>query len=403
MTNIFTEETGLNNVKASQLDNIITKLIDKQTKTTIQHFYSINNVKNIIPTTLINKNIYFKVANIQYSINKNGCFISLPLLNEDDIYEAKLYMPTKMIILADNNTQNSLFFCKLKNGNIEKKIGNSMCIKNIFELYDTITQKPYFYNQSLKYNWSAKMNSTKLNVLILYEYKCELDTTLLNIPDITENSSVYYINLEKDTRRRNQIENSYKDLSPVRINAVKDNGGFTGLLKTNYYILTNLINKNLLQTCPVIMEDDCLLLDKPGVFTARWQKYREYLIHHWGEWNYFSGGSIYIEPIRIVNKDPCVVECSYGLCTQCIVHSEASSKKVIDYVNSNSMTKGIDRLLCDNNETFWVPYPFLSSQVLENSNISKHLKESVYLNILKKEFIKSQAKLKRFVECNINK
>lgn len=278
-----------------------------------------------------------------------------------------------------------------------------MCIKNIFELYDTITQKPYFYNQSLKYNWSAKMNSTKLNVLILYEYKCELDTTLLNIPDITENSSVYYINLEKDTRRRNQIEDSFKGLSPVRINAVKDNRGFTGLLKTNYYILTNLINKNLLQTCPVIMEDDCLLLDKPDVFTARWQKYREYLIHHWGEWNYFSGGSIYIEPIRIVNKDPCVVECSYGLCTQFIVHSEASSKKVIDYVNSNSMTKGIDRLLCDNNETFWVPYPFLSSQVLENSNISKHLKESVYLNILKKEFIKSHAKLKRFVECNINK
>lgn len=61
------------------------------------------------------------MANIQYSINKNGCFISLPLLNEDNIYEAKLYIPTKMIILADNNTQNSLFFCKLTNGIIEKK------------------------------------------------------------------------------------------------------------------------------------------------------------------------------------------------------------------------------------------------------------------------------------------
>lgn len=326
----------------------------------------------------------------------------MPLLNEDDIYESKVYRPTKMIILADNNTKNSLFFCKLKNGNLEKKISNSLCIKNIFEFYNTISQKPYFYNQSLKYNWNAKMTSTKLNIIILYEYKCELDTTLLNIPEITENSSVYYINLEKDTRRRKHIEDNYKSLSPVRINAVKDNQGFTGLLKTNYYILTNLINKNLLKTCPIIIEDDCLLLDNPDVFTERWQKYKEYLIQHWGEWNYFSGGSIYIEPIRIVNKDPCIVECSYGLCTQFIVHSEASSKKVIEYVNSNSMTKGIDRILCDNNETFLVPYPFFSSQVLENSNIHQQLKENVYLNILRTEFIKSQAKLKTFVESNIS-
>lgn len=124
MTNNFTEETGLNNVKASQLDKIINNLTNVKINKAKKHFYSlneINDVKNILPTTLLNKNTHFTVANIQYSIYKNSCFITMPLLNEDDIYEAKLYRPTKMIILTDTNTKNSLFFCKLKNGNLEKK------------------------------------------------------------------------------------------------------------------------------------------------------------------------------------------------------------------------------------------------------------------------------------------
>lgn len=396
--NAFIEELNLKGNDIANLTQKISKL-----KNTLRSCFDIAEIKGVLSKTLLTKNALFKIISIPYEIKRSSCFIKLPLLNNVDIYENKLYKVSSLLILADSNTQNSLFYFKVKTEGIQLKINDHICIKNIHTFYENISENPYFFSNTLKYNWISKLNKNQLTTLVFYEPGHELDSSLLNIKDIrysdNTDSIVYYINLEKDTERRKHIEN-YHYLSAIRINAISDIRGFSGLLKTNYYILKNLIDKNLLKQCPIIMEDDCLLLDNQEIFVERWRKYREFLINNWGKWNYFSGGSIYIEPVKIINKDPCIVECKYGLCTQFMVHSEKSSKKVIDYVNSNEINVGIDRLLSDRKDTFWVPYPSLSSQLLKDTNICKWKTPQVYLNILQSEFKKSQLTLKTFVEKN---
>jgi hypothetical protein len=413
MSSNFIKDIDLNDRIMNNLDKKINELIHCQSDCddyTRKIFFDTNHIKNIISNTGLESHSHFKLTEIYYTIKNSSCFINLPLLNEQDIFEDELYEPKQLFIICNEDTRNSLFYCKLNRGVIQKKVENTICFNNIFGLYENIKQKPYFYNPKLKYNWNKKLNKDNnhtLKVLIFYNIKKNINRSVLSnfLSDKNtqnNNSEVYYINLDKDIKRREHIESNYGFLNSVRVNAVKDNQGFKGLLKTNYYLLSNLLNKNMLKECPIIMEDDCLLLDNKNVFEERWGKYKKYLKDNWGKWNYFSGGSIYIKPLRIINKDPCIVECSYGLCTQFIVHGERSAKKTINYVNSCSMLRGIDRLLCSGDDTFLVPYPFLATQLLENSNISKRMREEKYLTILRNEFKKSQEILKHFVENNID-
>jgi hypothetical protein len=258
------------------------------------------------------------------------------------------------------------------------------------------------------------MNNFKLKLNILDNdtnmFKNNTNTNTKNKNEIVLDDKIlnckyndyYYINLEKDTDRRKTFEINYNYLNSARISAIQHSKGFIGLLYTNYNLLKNLYDNNLLNRCPIIFEDDCLILNNNN-FIDRWGQYKKYLIENCGKWNYFSGGSIYLKPIKIINKNPCIVECSYGLCTQLIVHSNKSAKTVLDYVDNDKMTIGIDRVLCYKLKTFWVPYPFLCIQKSKNTNICTRMKPNTYLEIIQKEFVKSQNILRDFVNKNINK
>lgn len=378
----------------------------------------------------VNERMYFKIQSLPYNVRKSSMFFKFISIEDEDIYKDKIFEPFKMCLFLEDNYSNSIFFCKMKNGKIDVKVNNFLCINNPIDFFKNIQQVPYFYNNALKYNWSAQSKEKKhIKCIVIYSYKKEVENLFLDVKlshkhteqsilKTVENATnddievsnhnlnedkqiVYYINLEKDTERRESIESNYSYLNPIRIDAIKNNMGFIGLLKTNYYLLTKLINERLLEKCPIVMEDDCLLLDSKEVFLERWASYKKYLSDNWGKWNYFSGGAIYIKPLKIINKDPCIVECTYGLCTQFIVHGDTSSKKVIDYVNDNKMKLGIDRLLCSGKDTLWVPYPYLCIQKSKNTNICKRLYEEKYLKILQNEFKKSQIKLEKFVKENI--
>lgn len=221
------------------------------------------------------------------------------------------------------------------------------------------------------------------------------------IDDNNDNYDFYYINMDKDLNRKKVIEKQFVNNSLKRVKAVEHNKGYIGLLLSNYIILKHFIERSSISKCPVILEDDCFLLDTLPVFKTRWNSYKNVLKNTMGQWNYFSGGCIYIRPTRIVCEDPCIVECTFGTCTQFIVHSENSAKEVINHMeNKQNVFKGIDRFLTEKFDTFWVPYPFLCIQKSENTNICNHMCKDDYLNVLQKEFSNSQRVLEKFVKTH---
>lgn len=363
---------------------------------------TLNKISDLTPyldSNFINDNEFYKAINVPYSNLRGQYILNLPNINNETII-TKTYSPSKLLILLDNKTIDSVFSFKLSNNNklLTIKAKNVLCINNLKEFYNNVKNKASFVSKKNGFNWLLSDNQYDKKLTFIVLYKC-INDVIINA--VNNDTITFVINLDKDVERMNNIKKKYNYLKPVRIPAIHNDKGFIGLLKTNHHILSSCLKANILSKCPIIMEDDCLLLDEKDVFLKRWGKYKKYLIEHWGEWNYFSGGSIYLKPIKIINKEPCIVECSYGLCTQFIVHSPCSSKKVIDYVDKKNMRVGIDRLLCKDKDTFWVPYPFLCIQKSKETNISRRLDTRSYLNIIQTEFVKSRKVLEIFVNRHI--
>lgn len=402
-----------NILKQSEYDKIINTISNTYIKPNV--FLSNEPIKREFKNADVIECNYFKLLYIDYEVNNSIYTLKFPKLPEENIYMNNKYVMKSILIILENELLNSVFYYKIKNKIIKIPFKYSLYISNPYEFYKTINERPYItvtnftkkheVNKQTLHTFSAKTKTyNPIKMLVFYSFKDKIifndDNKIYNV--VEKNNEFYYINLEKDLHRRQLIEEQYLYINPQRIPAIKNNIGYLGLLYTNYYLLNSFIKKNIIDTCPVILEDDIKLINKNNIFLERWSKYKKYLIKNWGKWNYFSGGCIYIEPIKIINKDPCIVECKYGLCTQFIVHSNKSANKVINYVNKNVINMGIDRLLSDGTDTFWVPYPFLCIQQSTDSNICMRMKQSDYLNIIKNEFTNSQDILKQFVNKNTN-
>jgi hypothetical protein len=393
--NFLKEQSELNQ---TNYNNIIKKIhnYDKNV------FIDTDLIKNELKLYKLEECKYFKVIDLECELYKSNYEFKLPTISPDTIYMNNKYSLNRIIILLENNAKNSIFYFNFKNSSIKTLMKNTIYITNPIEFYKNITGHPYFSNKTSTNTNNLSLIKFKyapLKMLVFYSFKEKIDINnhlIYNTVDENQ-SNFYYINLHKDIERRQNIETAYSLLNPIRVKAIKNTIGYVGLLYTNYYLLISLCNKNMLKSCPVILEDDFYLLDTDILFLERWNKYKNYLINNWGKWNYFSGGCIYIEPLKIINKDPCIVECKYGLCTQFIVHSDKSAKKVINYVNKNNINTGIDRLLSDRTDTFWVPYPFFCIQKSKETNICTRMESCKYLNIIQQEFNKSQVILKNFV------
>lgn len=397
MRKINNSNDTLEKLNVNEFNKVKEQLVQLE-KNTPCGFHETTHLSSIKPLSLGASN-HFQIRTISYTLKNNAFFLDFPFFDREHIYQSKIYKPTRFLFLLEGVLVNSVFFCKFKNNKkIETKVNNLLTL-NVSDFSAPLAQKPYFYNKNAASNW-ALQTKKKQNIIMLIEYSYKENVVINNI--VPQESEFYFINLKKDIERRQNIETNYHYLNPVRIDAYACPMGHVGLLKTNYHLLNTLLNNKSLDKCPVIMEDDCLLLDKQDVFLERWAGYKTFLVENYDKMNYFSGGCIYIKPLKIVNKDPCIVECSYGLCTQFIVHGDTSSKNVINYINDGALKLGIDRVLCDQDHTFWVPYPFLCIQRSKETNICKRLKQHDYLNILQTEFANSQKILKDFVEGNIN-
>jgi len=395
-------------------DNIRKKYIDQLNKQNPHMLIPLkkSNDSDIIYNTLSSHisigdsdQIIVKSTNIVY--NLNSYFMKPQYITTNEYCDQTVFTLNGMLLVFDDRLLKTTI--SIDNNPILGD-SNSVYIKNPRELFDLLGKKIAFKITNSSGNstgWLSTYNKTKkypINILLHYKFNKTLDNDASIIQRSLSDKTIdtlYYINLDRDILRREKIERMFNGLYIKRIQAIKNNVGFIGLLKTNQCLINEFIKKDLLSSCPVILEDDCVLLESKEVFYKRWLAYKQFLIEKWGQWTYFSGGSIYLKPSKLISRDPVVVECTYGLCTQFIVHSESSAKVVDDYVSNENMLYGIDRLLQDKLKTFWVPYPFLCIQQSENTNICTSMSSDKYLNILKTEFKTSQTILEEFVKQHL--
>jgi hypothetical protein len=217
-------------------------------------------------------------------------------------------------------------------------------------------------------------------------------------------NNIYFINLESCTDRHDKIISDFEGSLPdnfklVRWNATKHKNGWKGCILSHTAVLSYLSQQEP-SDLYVILEDDCKLLDSKDVFKERFEKYYNYLKNHIGEWDFFTGGGIYLKPKRIVCRDPFIIESGWAACTQFIIHSNKSVATVIDYgSNPEKWQKSIDTYISQKHSgKIWLPYPLLSEQYFEYKTTIGNTND--YTDKIKNAFEDAQKVLDAFVKNN---
>jgi len=215
-----------------------------------------------------------------------------------------------------------------------------------------------------------------------------------------DQQKLYVINLDEKPKRLAQIYSDFRGALPAGFRIIRWKGnrqpeGWKGCILSHTELLKFLTTKHK-SDYYLILEDDCRLLDMKSVFRERLPKYLDYLRTHSGEWNLFITGGIYPIPLRIVCRDPFIIECDWVVCSQFNIHSNQSAKSVIDYgTNPKKWQWSIDTYMAHQNRgKIWVPYPMMSTQYCTDSSISSQS----YIDNIRNEFEKAVKIFDDFVE-----
>ena len=166
------------------------------------------------------------------------------------------------------------------------------------------------------------------------------------------------INLAHRQDRWKHIAETFSAFPLKRFDALTHpTGGWVGCLKSHGALLTKLIEEDKNNVgMYTVLEDDCELLLSQEVFEAKWEKYKKYLSEHMGEWDFFSGGGIYVRPTRIVCHDPFIIECDWSVCLQFTVHTKRSAQTMIDFANQTEWDTACDNNLATKHRNkIWLP------------------------------------------------
>ena len=224
----------------------------------------------------------------------------------------------------------------------------------------------------------------------------------------------YFINLDKNKDRLNYMLTHFEGCNLKRFTAIYNVNGWRGVVYSNAKLLeemTNNIgidnnkdnnkdNNDIIQRIPVL-EDDCELMIPVEDFKEKWIKYRKYLFEHYGEWDFFSGGGIYLKPIKIICRDPFIIECRWSVCAQFMVHSNKTLELLRNRINTepNKWEGSYDTYLAQNCDKIWLPYPMFCRQAKFQSNIGGSQK---YTDLINNGFDNAIKELDIFVQ-NQNK
>ena len=201
------------------------------------------------------------------------------------------------------------------------------------------------------------------------------------------------INLAHRTDRWAHITEEFKGYPIVRFDAVRHERGWIGCLKS-HGILLNLLTKTDDSGIYPVLEDDCTILCSREEFDTRWAKYQRFLKQHEGEWDFFTMGGTYVQPLRIVCRDPFVIECGWSVATHFIVHSKQSAQTMIDYAARDDWDTACDNHLSRSHRGhIWIAYPMMCGWIKSPSDISDE-----YIDKCNAAFVETIKDLEKFVE-----
>jgi hypothetical protein len=205
------------------------------------------------------------------------------------------------------------------------------------------------------------------------------------------------INLAHRQDRWKHITETFSAFPLKRFNALTHpEGGWVGCLKSHGALLKQLVEQDKNNVgMYAVLEDDCELLIPQEVFESKWEKYKKYLSEHMGEWDFFSGGGIYVRPIRIVCHDPFIIECDWSVAIHFTVHTKRSAQTMIDFAAQTKWDTSCDNHLSENHRgRIWLPYPMMCGWIRSASDISEEYQDKCSL-----EFDASAKTLEEFVKA----
>ncbi len=216
--------------------------------------------------------------------------------------------------------------------------------------------------------------------------------------------NIYFINLDSCTERRETLCNDFDGALPdnfklVRWNATRHINGWKGCILSHTKVLSYLYEQEQ-SGLYIVLEDDCRLLVSKDIFKDRFLKYYNYLKEHMGEWDMFMAGGIYLNPIRIVCRDPFIIESDWAVCFQFVIHSNKSAATIVNYgFNPDNWKKTIDTYTsAQHRGKIWLAYPLLCDQNLSYKSTIGSTNE--YTERIKKGFEDAQKVLDEFVKNN---
>jgi hypothetical protein len=134
----------------------------------------------------------------------------------------------------------------------------------------------------------------------------------------------------------------------------------------------------------IVANLDCNYVDPAGAETSL-IRYLSFLIKHIGEWDLFLGAPRDVQPVKIISRDPFIIECTSARSLTFAVHSYKSASIIMEYASDqtkydNDLDTALHSRLGAQNGKIWIPYPVLCYSGGDTSYIStmnKHLEEFI--------------------------
>jgi hypothetical protein len=158
----------------------------------------------------------------------------------------------------------------------------------------------------------------------------------------------------------------------------------------NYAALINVCQRTDCNSMPIIINHDCAFVDSVEVARERFDKYYRFLVANSCEWDLFLGAPRNMQPVKIISRDPFIIECTYAISYTFAIHSRQTAQYIYDYAATNVRENYIgplDTVVADKiRQTLgkiWIPYPLLCYSVDDSAYINEY-----------------NAKMKKFIDTN---
>ena len=226
-------------------------------------------------------------------------------------------------------------------------MGALFSVKKENILLNTIADYERIRDELLRYNTQGGFEGYLLERLwytILSNKSDPYLENLIKIPIPKDLTYCYFVNNKKYNSLDKLKLNNFNIIKSARYYFKEDES-------RNFKLSYNELLKNI-EDYKIIVNHDCKVESIKNL-----DIYLNYLLEHMGEWNLFLGNALNIEPLRIVSRDPMIIECNANMSHTLCIYNKSGQ-----FIEANTFQK------------VWMPYPFIESIDFVSENIDSFIK-----------------------------